>query len=431
MDQEQQQSVSGPTLLTSTSAGSNAEKVLPVSESAIKGRSNMNEQSSVSALMRELKMDTTKALLPTFTSLATKTIHPFDGVALQVLDRGRLYGKGLFAATHISAGALVLEEKPLMVVSENSKILAVNEYQTLSVEEKQKYNGLSRTSGDGSFHNEARLGLEPEIYDLGDDELDAAVDEAVRIMEIFATNNFELGEQYGLFDVISRINHGCVPNVRTWWDETLGKHTVRATKAIHAGDELRFCYLGSLATYMTTEERKAELLEKFRFHCDCSLCHADETTIAESDERRKTLKTLTNDISNYINSVSQGSGDSNPDRAAFQSAREAACLMLQEELTGHELVIVLQVATETAFDTGSLLTADYFADKCAKIAKVYHGPFSPEAKRADEFIRMNNAFMANVWKGMTVAERGEWENKKEKQNKGKTLLERKLAQLGL
>lgn len=321
-----------------------------------------------------------------------------------------------------------------MTIPENYKFLAVAQYQNLSVEQTKKFNELSATVNRIGFENEARMSLPDEIYDLEEDEEDAVIDEAVRIMTIFATNNFGLDNgKYGLFHNISRINHGCIPNVRAWWDPTSGKQSIRAVKTIHPGEELRFSYLGSLATYMMTEERKDRLFDDYGFHCNCSLCHGSAAKTKESDQNRRALRALSTDIRKNLESNPSPHDAYFMERGAatFKQAEEAVDLMMQEELIGHELVVSLQVAAQLELKTQPHQAAEYFAAKFARIAKVYQGESSPEGKKGDDLVEETDGVIKARMTGLTARERELWQRDTEKRYEGKGVVERMMAQPGL
>ncbi|CAK9009536.1 Histone-lysine N-methyltransferase ATXR2 (Protein SET DOMAIN GROUP 36) (Trithorax-related protein 2) (TRX-related protein 2) [Durusdinium trenchii] len=78
-----------------------------------------------------------------------------------------------------------------------------------------------------------------------------------------------------LFDKISRLNHSCTPNLdfNLSWDadnETV-VNTITASTPIRTNEELNISYL-PLRLKLPVEERRAQLLKHWGFHCRCSRC---------------------------------------------------------------------------------------------------------------------------------------------------------------
>jgi len=89
-----------------------------------------------------------------------------------------------------------------------------------------------------------------------------------------------------MFEIISRANHSCAPNIDMQTDATRGhRASVTALRDIEAGEDLLLSYIGSVGSARMerpVEERRAELRRKYRFHCGCERCGA-----VSSAERRR------------------------------------------------------------------------------------------------------------------------------------------------
>jgi hypothetical protein len=87
-------------------------------------------------------------------------------------------------------------------------------------------------------------------------------------------------DTYGLFELLSAINHSCVPNARLLILRYGGILRLVALRDIAAGEELTICY--TYAKYLdeddhwTTAERRELLLSQHGFVCTCPACVADE-----------------------------------------------------------------------------------------------------------------------------------------------------------
>ena len=77
------------------------------------------------------------------------------------------------------------------------------------------------------------------------------------------------GDNY-LFELLSRANHCCRPNMRRSFAGEVA--VVTTTRAVAAGEELLLSYLSDSDLQRSTEERRALLRDKFNFVCECERC---------------------------------------------------------------------------------------------------------------------------------------------------------------
>jgi hypothetical protein len=140
------------------------------------------------------------------------------------------------------------------------------------------------------------------FYDMSN----AYTDEPTKSSGIYMTNAFDMPNYQeseedddqktsGMFLAIARLNHSCLPNAQQTYipfdllpkelqrsglkystgnsEEELcspvGCEVLYATRDIAAGEELCDCYI---ELRQTTEERRQELLQLYRFHCTCPAC---------------------------------------------------------------------------------------------------------------------------------------------------------------
>ena len=90
-------------------------------------------------------------------------------------------------------------------------------------------------------------------------------------VQIFRTNAYNHDETSGgrLYELLSRANHSCVPNLeRAFVGETV---VVTARRKVAKGGELCTSYLDQDAD-QSTEERRAMLKSKYNFVCECERC---------------------------------------------------------------------------------------------------------------------------------------------------------------
>lgn len=95
----------------------------------------------------------------------------------------------------------------------------------------------------------------------------------LRLFVIVEINGFHLFDQelknigYALYQRASMVNHHCEPNCLVIFDGPILE--VRTLQDLKEGDELLITYIELL---VTTETRRAMLMDQFRFHCMCSKC---------------------------------------------------------------------------------------------------------------------------------------------------------------
>jgi hypothetical protein len=135
------------------------------------------------------------------------------------------------------------------------------------------------------------------------------------------TNAFDMpynGDEHssGMYLAIARLNHSCVPNAQQTHiphrardgDDfgTVGYEVLYATRDVKVGEELCDCYI---ELRQTTEQRRKELYEYYRFVCTCPACGpAEDNQMSaaalqlrkEDDSRRKRALKLESDILEYV-----------------------------------------------------------------------------------------------------------------------------------
>eukprot|EP00929_Paragymnodinium_shiwhaense_P092029 TRINITY_DN51905_c0_g1_i1.p1 TRINITY_DN51905_c0_g1~~TRINITY_DN51905_c0_g1_i1.p1 ORF type:complete len:395 (-),score=87.70 TRINITY_DN51905_c0_g1_i1:116-1300(-) len=89
---------------------------------------------------------------------------------------------------------------------------------------------------------------------------------------IWDTNCIPQGDRnaQGLYPLISRFNHSCVPNAIYQWRENLATNVVVVTKDVNAGEEICVSYFKSL--FMDSKERNQRTMLSWGFKCKCSGC---------------------------------------------------------------------------------------------------------------------------------------------------------------
>ncbi|KAJ5373483.1 hypothetical protein N7517_005489 [Penicillium concentricum] len=178
-------------------------------------------------------------------------------------------GWGAFATRRIGRGSLILSEMPTFVIrmshTEITDDHVTMAFQKLLPSQKAQFL-LLRDNGSSHFTS---------------------------MNEAFAENSFNIAnsdhgepETHGLFPLHSRFNHSCVPNskIPTISGEIISSF---ATRDIHAGEEINFCYETDFEGRTRHERHQA-----LRFTCNCVACLRGTPFQKLSDIRRRLIRGL-------------------------------------------------------------------------------------------------------------------------------------------
>ncbi|KAK0195507.1 hypothetical protein F5146DRAFT_1025879 [Armillaria mellea] len=196
-------------------------------------------------------------------------------------------GLGMFTTRKVTAGALILAERALMMVPAGvrgspgifEKYSAEQARQTVLFEwEKQLEIAYKRMP-------EERQKAFIALYNSH------TQDGSGPIMGVIRTNGYGLGNQLedkwlgavggtytGVFNELSRLNHSCRPNTYRTFDRVSFAMEIRAVRDIEKGEELT-TYYSDLLVPTTTRQQQ---LEPYGVRCDCASCSNPRV----SDDRR-------------------------------------------------------------------------------------------------------------------------------------------------
>ncbi|KAM0746572.1 SET domain-containing protein [Meredithblackwellia eburnea MCA 4105] len=90
----------------------------------------------------------------------------------------------------------------------------------------------------------------------------------------------------GLFEIFSRINHSCDPNLLVSFDPTTFLLSTRTNRPVKEGEELTVTYI---VTMQKREQRRRELMMKYKFHCECSWCSLPDHLSQKKDDEREAI----------------------------------------------------------------------------------------------------------------------------------------------
>jgi hypothetical protein len=180
-------------------------------------------------------------------------------------------GLGAFSLGPLRRGTRIFSEPRLMYFPTTTTPTddeVAKAFNKLSNEDKRKFLDLSTQSGSDNSQFKA----------------------------IFHNNSFQDEIGCELFADISKINHSCIPNAVTMWNEEIQKETVHLIRNISTGIEIIISYV---PIDMTIEERRAMILNSWNFSCDCHACQTHSEFGRESDTRRRIIKPLWYKLKKY------------------------------------------------------------------------------------------------------------------------------------
>ena len=118
----------------------------------------------------------------------------------------------------------------------------------------------------------------------------------------FKVNSFGMGQdrlgrnKEGIFLEPSRLNHSCLPNAYFAWNEISKRITVHASLNIPRGEEI-FVNYNHRAYHDTRDLRRQELMTDYFFNCTCRACQLNTDFGKKSQERRRQMHDLEDNIS--------------------------------------------------------------------------------------------------------------------------------------
>lgn len=153
-------------------------------------------------------------------------------------------GVGIFATRDIKRGECILSEKPLVFASRNL-IKTQRAIDAMTDLDKKSFFALHNIHSDvPTAFGIVRTNALP----LGANAVDCAV-----------------------YEVMSRVNHSCAPNVHHTWNSKTKKEYLHAIEDIATGSEILTSYL---EPFLVREDRMKFLRKNFKFECHCNLCAA-------------------------------------------------------------------------------------------------------------------------------------------------------------
>ncbi|TFK87020.1 SET domain-containing protein [Polyporus arcularius HHB13444] len=181
-------------------------------------------------------------------------------------------GLGMVATVDIAAGAVIVRERPLLLAPrafsapkgrEHATNIIVNAAQSLHPENKRIFYALKNVKGNTV----------------------PSAEEGLVNTNAFGCGPFPAyhGRYGGVARDASRANHSCSPNAAQSFDAVTLTQSLRAYRAIRAGEEITVAYV---SMSMPAEARQEELLRRYFFTCACKSCRLTGTARDKSDSFR-------------------------------------------------------------------------------------------------------------------------------------------------
>ncbi|KAJ7759648.1 hypothetical protein B0H16DRAFT_1313336 [Mycena metata] len=213
------------------------------------------------------------------TPMPSPTVASPKGVAFNIRQSDPKNGLGMFAARNISAGGIIVVERPILVAP---YLIALESHR-----ESELFTALLRRLSPETVARFMSLAnCKPES------ECDM-VEGIVRTNAIAITLDVpdvphpELATHRGIFLNISRCNHSCGPNAKWQWDPVTFALSLVALRPIRAGQEITVAYIAP--TY-SRAERRTQLKSMYNFSCRCEFCARPEAVTYRSDAARSELR---------------------------------------------------------------------------------------------------------------------------------------------
>ena len=212
--------------------------------------------------------------------MVTTTIS--DEVKWEVTTWGKTKEKQLLATAPIRPDEIILTERPLVFVLEGEH----SSGHSWALVDK-----IMRSASLTDAYYSWRLKATKTVYDAADTKVEKELArkhrrprEMIRTLYYnVATNNItcfnseEGFESYGLYRVLSRVNHSCQPNAQVGTLDAKGQEmALIASRPIPTGEAITWSYMGTNQSFLegSFEERNVQLFNHYRFVCHCKRCLA-------------------------------------------------------------------------------------------------------------------------------------------------------------
>ena len=184
----------------------------------------------------------------------TFTLPSFDTNLIRIEESKTYNGYGMVANCKIVAGTIIHSEKAMLCLPDYAKhkinFYITQQFILLSQTQQNIYKSLSNNNNDNNDNDKEKL------------------------LNIWKTNQIRMKERksYGIFGLLSRVNHDCIGNAHFCWNEKDEKQRLIALCDIDKDTEIVVNYCG----YEPLQNNK-QRMEKLKYEwnineCKCKLC---------------------------------------------------------------------------------------------------------------------------------------------------------------
>lgn len=202
---------------------------------------------------------------------------------LEVRHTGLARGRAAFATKAFRCGDVILEEVPFLVVESFNELGAqwsedLSAFCDAPADVREQVLALFPDNV-SSGHRLARL-ASSFVATVKDE--DVPVEDVEKALLAFQLTGYQLegkDDLMGLFPLVTKINHSCIPNARGALRPPRTPSYVYALRDIAIGEEITMCYLSTFEQLKHADSRKRHLQSQNMFRCDCPLCSSGGDTL--------------------------------------------------------------------------------------------------------------------------------------------------------
>ncbi|EME88429.1 uncharacterized protein MYCFIDRAFT_43814 [Pseudocercospora fijiensis CIRAD86] len=265
-------------------------------------------------------------------------------------------GKGLISTCQLSPGECIISETPLFTTA------TLTNANTIEQDLRSIIKSLPKDSQRAflSLHNNFPGSPTP-------------------FSNIVRSNGYPLGPSSsigGIFPLVSRLNHSCLPNAQHAYNERLGKMLVHIIRPILPNEEITLSYIPG----GPSPQRQTELKSNFLFTCTCTLCSLPPSEKQKSDQRLTRAATLDQIIGSpkLVYTSPQES---------LTSAHQLYRIYIEEGISDLRLPRLFYDAFQIVAMHGDFARAREFARLAREARKICEGGESEEVQRLGGLMR--------------------------------------------
>ncbi|KAK2604909.1 hypothetical protein N8I77_007800 [Diaporthe amygdali] len=288
-------------------------------------------------------------------------------------------GRGLFATVDIPMGTYILTESPVILLSRSATPFqdfcdALSSIGTKMTEFEDLYCNVRLLNENlaGNIVTQIRSEDPQTPADVQNEDFR----KFLKLYAIYHTNasiitkdNKDAGS--AVFLTCSRINHSCVPNSYSIWNDKTDRQTIQTGRDIKAGQQIFVNYLGDRGDFMTHEQRLRQTQTHWGFTCNCRACTKPEI----ADRVRRDMTSLRRSLDQSHQKWPLVDSETRKAIAlkAVQYAEELLRLMEESELGGWKVCQTYQDCARYNMYLGNEAEAVSYARRFLDTQEIFFG----------------------------------------------------------